>query len=821
MTALSRSVRARGARPWISGALWLAARLQSGPRMSPGTRRDSAPATVHSAPMPGLRRWALALATTLGGCGDDVGADPSASEATTAATEATPTDPTTESSSGGETACADAGHACGARAHCDPVDQQCYCDPGAYGDPYAGCVEHGNLCGAAGLRTGKSVCVHELTDAKVWESISVGYAKRADVRKLGKYVVPATADAPMPTLFNDANNYRLHYCMLSEGFEPQFPNFTQKQYNDLVYFRADRKLFAGNIYEFSGADAPVRFGFTVETPTDPSELITEQEAYHIYRHIQDRLSLGDVGYVPNNDAQKAAAAAWEDPQVKVVVGGDDNLSFEVYTPGLAYGRLRSYTDAEIPGAAGTFGWQDILLLESAPSDLGGVMAGVITGARQDVLSHLNVLASRRGTPNVFVADPFAAFASKEGKLVRLSVSDAIYAMTEADLAEAEAFWAAHRPSAPVEHLPDPDFLDLVPVLQIPTATAIDRDLAVGRFGGKVTGLATLYATLDPVYQTQAFGVPGAHYQKFMQENTWELVVAGEKQTLSFADTIALWLADPAFRSDTALRKSSLLALSAAMIQRGEVDPELLTALRARIGEVFGADDRMVRLRSSSNAEDGLVFNGAGLYTSESGCALDPDGKTGGHSACDADKDRRPLDLAIKTVWASLWSFGAFEEREYYQMNHTDVVMGVLVSGRHEDERANGVAFTGNPSDPEDPRFTINVQLGELDVVSPQSGTTAELDRLTIADGEVVAIDRVGGSSLVKPGERVLSDEQLGELGAVLAAIAASYPVDLGEVPASDVLLDLEFKIDAQGKLVIKQIRPFLRTAVDPSLPSCL
>ena len=180
-----------------------------------------------------------------------------------------------------------------------------------------------------------------------------------------------------------------------------------------------------------------------------------------------------------------------------------------------------------------------------------------------------------------------------------------------------------------------------------------------------------------------------------------------------------------------------------------------------------------------------------------------------------------MDRALKLVWASLWDFGAFEEREYYQIDHRDVGMGVLVSTRYEDERANGVAFTGDPIDAEDGRYTINVQLGEVDVVSPPAGTTAELDRVTIANGEVVAIDRVAPSSLVKPGEVVLDDAQLQELGAVLAGVAGTYPVEPGEHAPEDVLLDLEFKIDAQGKLVIKQIRPFLRGASDPSLPTCL
>jgi phosphoenolpyruvate synthase/pyruvate phosphate dikinase len=208
--------------------------------------------------------------------------------------------------------------------------------------------------------------------------------------------------------------------------------------------------------------------------------------------------------------------------------------------------------------------------------------------------------------------------------------------------------------------------------------------------------------------------------------------------------------------------------------------------------------------------------------SESACAGDPDGGSGGASACDPDKGRRPLDRALKLVWASLWDFGAFEEREYYQIDHRDVAMGVLVSTRYEDERANGVAFTGNPIDVMDGRYTINVQLGEVDVVSPPPGTIAELDRVTVTDGEVVAIDRVAASSLVKPGEVVLSDAQLEELGALLAEIAASYPIDPGEHAPEEVLLDLEFKVSSTGTLVIKQIRPFLRGAGTPSLPAtCL
>src|SRR5690606_17814907 len=149
-------------------------------------------------------------------------------------------------------------------------------------------------------------------------------------------------------------------------------------------------------------------------------------------------------------------------------------------------------------------------------------------------------------------------------------SDQIYAIERADLATAEQFWATKRPSVAVEHLPDPDFATTLDIHAIATADAEARGVAVGRFGGKVTGLATLYATLDPSYQTPAFGVPTSHYLRFMQDNSWTLKIGGEQQTLSYADTISAWLADPVFRSDTAVRRSWLLALTADMVQRGKV-----------------------------------------------------------------------------------------------------------------------------------------------------------------------------------------------------------------------------------------------------------
>ncbi|NIP98926.1 MAG: hypothetical protein GWO24_38230, partial [Akkermansiaceae bacterium] len=62
------------------------------------------------------------------------------------------------------------------------------------------------------------------------------------------------------------------------------------------------------------------------------------------------------------------------------------------------------------------------------------------------------------------------------------------------------------------------------------------------------------------------------------------------------------------------RFETLADLREHMRAFGQVDDELLAGLRERIGGVLGAPpDERVRFRSSSNAEDAIEFNGAGLY----------------------------------------------------------------------------------------------------------------------------------------------------------------------------------------------------------------
>src|SRR4030095_10331480 len=86
-------------------------------------------------------------------------------------------------------------------------------------------------------------------------------------------------------------------------------------------------------------------------------------------------------------------------------------------------------------------------------------------------------------------------------------------------------------------------------------------------------------------------------------------------------------------------------------------------------------------RSSTNAEDLPNFSGAGLYTTVPNV-----------------RDDNQLMEAIKTVWASVWNYEAYEARESFGMNHFGVYPAVLIQEGIDADSA-GVAITKDPFDP--------------------------------------------------------------------------------------------------------------------------
>lgn len=660
-------------------------------------------------------------------------------------------------------------------------------------------------CDDVNEKLGLTVCVHGIPDEPTWDTVA-GPANTDDVVKLASYMTPATDDAPLPTLFVNQNVFPLHYYMLTQAFPDLYAGLTWDEYGEMI--TGDRTYWAGDIAERRDADGSTWYSFVVwEKPADASTTPSLAEVTAVWEELTARFLIGPLVFVPYTETQEASVATWTDAPFEIRVL-DDDVDYEPYTVATGYGTVRMYTLDELDAAteAAEYGYQDLLVLDEAPTDLERVVAGFVTGTRQGALSHLNVRAAARGTPNCYLRDPFTTLAGWEGLLVQFTCGEDDWTIAPATTAQAEAWWAEIRPDPVDIPAPDLEWDELTPLLELPTDTAAERATGLSRYGAKGSNLATLYQRIPAEYQLDGFLVPFSAYDGFVRGVTWD----DGSGPRTFQETIDAWLADETFRTDAAVRRERLDALRAAM-EAAPVPAEILAPIQAEIHAVWGRDDVMVRCRSSSNAEDALEFSGAGLYESESACLADDlDADAAGPSLCDADQDdERGVGRALTRVWASLWSMAAFEERDWYGIDHSLVAMGVLVDTRIDDEEANAVAFTGNPTALDD-RYLVEAQIGAYDVVSAEAGVYPETTLVTMEDGEVDRILRVDTSSECDAGEWVLSDAYVTELAELLWDIDAVFPIDADVPSGQTLLLDTEWKVDAAGQLLIKQVRPFLR-----------
>ncbi len=196
----------------------------------------------------------------------------------------------------------------------------------------------------------------------------------------------------------------------------------------------------------------------------------------------------------------------------------------------------------------------------------------------------------------------------------------------------------------------------------------------------------------------------------------------------------------------------------------------------------------IRCRSSTNNEDLPGFSGAGLYDSRTQHPHE------GHIA-----------KCIKQVYASLWNFHAFAEREFHRVDHLNTAMAVLTHLNYSAERANGVAVSFDPLSGNPGAFYVNAQLGEDLVTNPLALSTPE-ELLLRPDGEHTLL---AGSNQLPDGGRLLNAEQLDQLRAQLKVIHEAF-ADLYQTgPGESFAIEIEFKITWDNRLAIKQARSWV------------
>lgn len=586
--------------------------------------------------------------------------------------------------------------------------------------------------------------------------------------------------------FQNSKRYCVHWDFASENLSgdglPIVPDMSS--FNTTEYYSPDRRFILGAVSYYAGPDLYV---YEI-SPYDTADADMIATAFNL---IRDNMWAGEtLAFHPTGEAVEEVAASL--PADIPVVTSDtlyEGISYQPLNPGTSTGLLTFRTAEEVDGTYTNF--REIVVLDAVPNDI-SIVAGIITGDFQTPLAHINVLSVNRGTPNMALrdADTNADLLALEGKWVELTVGPFEWSIREITEAEADTWWDANKPEPLVVNPMNLDVTDLtagVDMIDLEGSTlrdSIQENIRI--FGAKATNYGALEeaASLgEPIVVQPSFGVPMYYYDQFMEDNgLWTRI--GEL------------MADPQW-SDPTWRAEALEGFKDEM-RDAPMRAEVVELIKARGAELFPGE--YMRFRSSTNSEDLGDFTGAGLYNSETG---QPDLEGDGEDT---------VEWAVKKVWSQVWNPRAYEEREFYSMNHLDVGMGLLVHANFPEEEANGVAVTNNPYDTTglEPGFFVNAQIGDADVVTPELGETPDsYIHYYYSPGQPIVY--VQHSSLIEEGETVLTTAAAYELAVTLEAIHGFFYDAYG---GDDwYALEVDWKWDdkwtpGEPQMFVKQARPY-------------
>ena len=418
------------------------------------------------------------------------------------------------------------------------------------------------------------------------------------------------------------------------------------------------------------------------------------------------------------------------------------------------------------------GFNEILVLDEVPIQLPPV-AGIITSQPSTPLSHINLLAKGWGIPNAYIKNAKELLKQYDGWWVAFETSRDNYTIKRADLNQLHEYERRLK-----------ERLDIVkPKFDLSETRLLSlsqqrKGLSIA-FGGKSANLGeVMYAKLPGIVVPSGFAIPFYYYDEFIKRNKID-------------DEIFTLLNDQKFVHDPAYRREHLTSLR-ERIQKAEFDPALRKEVLQKVAREYAGKGLFVR--SSSNSEDLPKFSGAGLYTTVPNV-----------------RGEKELIEAIKTVWASLWNFEAYEFRERANVDHSKIFMAVLLQEGINSE-SSGVMISTDPFDKENAgaiyisakrglgiKVVEGQRIAEQIIFRPRTNAVQVLTRS--AEDSLLTFDENGGVKEVPiTGDRVvLTDDVIRRLVRAATEIKRVFG-------SRDQ--DIEWAY-MKGQIFIVQSRPFI------------
>jgi len=415
------------------------------------------------------------------------------------------------------------------------------------------------------------------------------------------------------------------------------------------YLKANRRFILGTI----AYQTPVRkwtFEFW-EGDLIPPEQIT------LAADVINKTFFTPVAFKPNSSRQEAASANLGMARVlQTEISKEQDYQALNLARGLGRIHIIPKLDEHVE-----IGSNEIVVLDEVPVQLPPV-AGIVTTKPSTPLSHINLLAKGWGIPNVYIKNAQELLKQYNGWWVDFEAKRDTYTIRRADNTALDEYQRRLKQRL--------DIMTPRYDLSVKKIAGLNEQRAssVIAYGAKSANLGELiHARPAGFIVPPGFTIPFFYYDQFLRDNNLD-------------DAIYAMLNDQKFVHDPAYRRSFLTRLR-ENFQKAPMDAQLRSEILRRWHAEFG--NRGVFARSSTNSEDLPNFNGAGIYTSM------PNLKT----------DEQLIE-GIKSVWASVWNFEAYEARERAGIDHTKVFMAVLIQEGINSE-SSGVMITTDPFNRDD------------------------------------------------------------------------------------------------------------------------
>ncbi|MCW5804349.1 MAG: PEP/pyruvate-binding domain-containing protein [Deltaproteobacteria bacterium] len=604
--------------------------------------------------------------------------------------------------------------------------------------------------------------VKSIPDLATWKS----YSKTIASDELGKFIIDLKTD---DIYFIDVNLYNIHAdFVLGELLHQMWTADNVREYNK-NYERKKPKFILGYVTHHLKIDKWTMSFWE-------GDKIGADDVLRAHKRLQDTFfQAKTMPFRPDSPMQEKVALDVVKKGLATLTNNDiyKSSDFQAFTKGKTVGKL-VVVPIGTPYESLTFKRTDIVLLQESYPDITPV-AGILATQFSTPLSHVNLRANAWGIPNSGDKKAREKFGKLDGKMVYYEVTDVgatLRPATPDEIRDHEGrIAAARRVDLPKALIEIPRFAMLTRMRA--------KDASI--YGTKAANLGEIVtANLKGVRVPEGFGIPFYYYTQHLQQNGLD------KQ-------IDAMLADPKFKSDQKWRAQVLEGLRKA-IAAAPIDPATLDAIYKRVRLRLGG--KGVFVRSSTNAEDLPGFNGAGLYDTVPNV-----------------KGKKALGEAIRTVWASVWTTRAVEEREAFGMDHKQVFGGILVQ-IGVNATAAGVLVTKNLYDPtDDHSFTINAKHGlgmrvvegqkvpEQIVFDPMNDGTKIISRADDpvmlkfdANGGIVEVPTPKGAGVILTEERAK---------ALASQVKVFLPVFTHGKP-----LDVEWVLDGETFWTV-QARPFV------------